>query len=354
MSAASWPHRAQAVRRFVARRWVAVSVAVGSLVAGSVGYLMGEGRFGAEREAALKEIDTYVAVLTKARSDRENRPKMDARLQAVADRTLGSSVESVDSEFRRRLNRMCEELGLTEFSVTTGVSMGRATPAKREFSKPSERSLRDEPDFFEVQGTVSASGRVDQLLGLVFRVDADPWLKRVESIRLDPNIDGTKVRMTLKISTLFMPGRSAAKPLVVDPQALASASRYAALLGSNPFRLPEVQVASVPAEPVVPKNNPPQVPPAPAAGVPTPPPAPDPTFPYGEWLLTGVIEGPTGPEAWLRHVPTGSQLTLTPGSNVGELVFRSVRYDFAEFDAPAGSCRIQIGNNLTQRIGGAG
>ena len=60
-----------------------------------------ETRAPAEREAALKELDTYVAVLTKARSDRENRPKMDARLQAVADRTLGSSVESVDSEFRR-------------------------------------------------------------------------------------------------------------------------------------------------------------------------------------------------------------------------------------------------------------
>jgi hypothetical protein len=182
MSAAARADRVQAVRRFVARRWLALSVAAGALAVGAVGYLMGEGRFGAEREAALKEIDTYVAVLTKARSDRENRPKMDARLQAVADRTLGSSVESVDSEFRRRLNRMCEELGLSEFSVTTGVSMGRATPAKREFSRPSERSLRDEPDFFEVQGTVSASGGVDQLLGLVWRGGPAAW-SRVPSRR---------------------------------------------------------------------------------------------------------------------------------------------------------------------------
>ncbi|MCE2880788.1 MAG: hypothetical protein LW636_00320 [Planctomycetaceae bacterium] len=354
MSAAARADRVQAVRRFVARRWLALSVAAGALAVGAVGYLMGEGRFGAEREAALKEIDTYVAVLTKARSDRENRPKMDARLQAVADRTLGSSVESVDSEFRRRLNRMCEELGLSEFSVTTGVSMGRATPAKREFSRPSERSLRDEPDFFEVQGTVSASGGVDQLLGLVFRVDADPWLKRMESIRLDPNTDGTKVRMTLKVSTLFMPGRNASKPLVLDPKALAAANRYSVLFAANPFRIPEAQVVTVPTAPVAPSSTPPQPPAAAPSANTAAPPAPNPGFPYGEWLVTGVIEGPAGPEAWLRHVPTGSQLTLTPGVAVGELVFRSVRYDFAEFDAPAGSCRIQIGNNLTQRIGGAG
>lgn len=342
------------LRRFLARHWVAVSVGTAAAAAGTVGYLAGEGRFGAEREAALKEIDTYVNVLTKARNDRDNRPAMDAKLQAVADRTLGSSVEMVDSEFRRRLNRLCEELGLTEFSVTTGVSMGRSTPAKREFNRPTERSLRDEPDFFEVQGTVAASGRVDQLLGLVFRLDAEPWMKRVESIRLDPNTDGTQVRMTLKMSTLFLPGRSASKPLVVDQKALALASRFSALFGSNPFRVPPP-----PAPPPVPEQRTTQVAQVPAAVNPTaatPPTAPQvtPGFPYGEWMLTGVIDGPAGSEAYLRHVPTGSQLTLTPGAAVGELVFRAVRYDFAEFDSPGGSCRIQIGNNLTQRIGGAG
>lgn len=346
--------RLESVRAFTARNWLAVSAGAAALVAGTLGYLAGEGRFGSERGAALKEIDTYVAVLTKARTDRDNRPAMDAKLQAVADRTLGASVESVDSEFRRRLNRMCEELGLTEFSVTTGVSMGRSTPAKREFNRPSERALRDEPDFFEVQGTVGATGRVDQLLGLVFRLDAEPWMKRIESVRLDPNADGTSVRMTLKMSTLFLPGRTASKPLVPDPQALASASRFGALFGSNPFRVPPPPAPPAPVAPAPTQVAQPSTPAGPAVATPAAPPAPAPGFPYGEWMLTGVVEGPSGTEAWLRHVPTGSQLTLTPGTAVGELVFRAVRYDFAEFDSPSGSCRIQIGNNLTQRIGSAG
>lgn len=69
-------------------------------------------------------------------------------------------------------------------------------------------------------------------------------------------------------------------------------------------------------------------------------------------MLTAVVEGPSGPEAWLRHVPSGAALTLVPGTPVGELVLRAVEYDFAVFDAPGGSCRVQIGNNLTQRAQG--
>jgi len=61
------------------------------------------------------------------------------------------------------------------------------------------------------------------------------------------------------------------------------------------------------------------------------------------------VEGPAGAEAWLRHLTTGAQLTVLPGTAVGELVFRTVEYDFAVFEGPAGACKVQVGNNLTQR-----
>jgi hypothetical protein len=90
--------------------------------------------------------------------------------------------------------------------------------------------------------------------------------------------------------------------------------------------------------------------PAPGTAPPVAPPAVDASgFPYGEWIITGIVEGPSGPEAWLRHVPSGATLALLPGVAAGELVFRRVEYDFAVFDSPLGPCRIQVGMNLTQR-----
>jgi hypothetical protein len=297
-------------------------------------------------------------VLTQARTVRDGRAALDGRVQSVADRTLGSSLEVVDSEVRRRLNRACEELGISEFSVTTGTSVAKATPAKREFKQSTERALRDEPDFVEVEATVNAAGRAGQMYRLIHRVQAEPWLKRVESLRLDPSADGSQLRMTLKLRTLFLPGRPPAKPLMLDPQALTSAERFNSLFESNPFRIPPPPVAAAPQ--TVQKT--------PTGGIATAPngasqgandtsivvPNPDSPFPYGEWQLTGVVDGPSGAEAWLRHLPTGSQLTLQPGAAVGELIFRRVEYDFGVFDSPGGTCRVQVGSNLTQRSSAAG
>jgi hypothetical protein len=335
------------------RRWFAVAAVLGVVGGAATGYLIGEGRGSAERAKTLADLDTYVNVLTRARESRESRPKLEGRLQGIADRTLGASLEAVDSEVRRRLNRACEELGLTEFSVTTGVSSARGTPAKKEFKRPDERKLRDEPDFVEVQATVAASGRPDQAFRLLARVDAEPWTKRVESIRLDPSGDGVGVRATIKLSTVFLPGLAAKSSLVLDPAALARANRYAELFASNPFRVPPPPVAATQVAAAQPAGTG-----AAAVGAPTDAtsaavPMPASPFPYGEWLLTGIVEGPGGPEVWLRHVPTGTALTLTPGTPIGELILRAVEYDFALFEGPGGSCRVQVGNNLTQRSASA-
>jgi len=349
--------RRSLVRNRFVRNWLTLAIAAAALLAAGIGFMVGDRRFSAERAAAEESIDTYVSVLTQARKVRDGRAALDGRVQGVADQTLGSSLEVVDSEVRRRLNRACEELGITEFSVTTGTSIAKPTPAKREFKQTIERSLREEPDFVEVEATVNAAGRAGQMYRLMHRVQAEPWLKRVESIRLDPSADGSQLRMTLKLRTLFLPGRPPAKPLVPDPQALAMSGRFALLFDSNPFRIPppvvaiaseKVQKTSSEGTPTV-QSNPGSGENASPIGVPNP----DSPFPYGEWQLTGVVDGPGGAEAWLRHLPTGSQLTLQPGAAVGELIFRRVEYDFGVFDLPGGTCRVQVGSNLTQRSAAA-
>jgi hypothetical protein len=341
-------------RHWLSRHWLTVAIAVAALLAGAIGFVVGERRFTAERATAEEGIDTYVSVLTQARKVRDGRAELGARIQSVADRTLGPSLEVVDSEVRRRLNRACEELGIVEFSVTTGTSIAKPTPAKREFKQSSERSLRDEADFVEVEATVAASGPAGKMYRLLHRVQAEPWLKRIESVRLDPTADGSTVRMTVKLRTIFLPGMTAEKALVPDPQALASATRFAALFEANPFKIP-----TPPAVQVQTTLSPVANPASSGAGTgtdatPLTVPTPASPFPYGEWQLTGVVDGPGGAEVWLRHLPSGSQLTLQPGAAVGELVFRRVEYDFGVFDGPGGTCRVQVGSNLTQRSAAAG
>jgi hypothetical protein len=336
------------------RHWLAVVIATASVLAGAIGFVVGERRFTDVRATAEAGIDTYVSVLTQARKVRDGRSELAARVQSVADRTLGPSLEVVDSEVRRRLNRACEELGIVEFSVTTGTSVAKPTPAKREFKQSSERPLRDEADFVEVEATVIASGSAGKMYRLLHRVQIEPWLKRIESVRLDPTADGSTVRMTVKLRTIYLPGTIAKQPLVIDAQALAKAERFLDLFAANPFRIPPPPPVQVQA------TLPTSVESAPDPGVngaaAAPPNVPTPVspFPYGEWQLTGVVDGSGGPEAWLRHLPTGSQLTLQPGSAVGELVFRRVEYDFGVFDGPGGTCRVQVGSNLTQRSAAAG
>ena len=343
--------------RFLRRHWFGLTIAVGVIVAVAAGYLIGERRFSDERVQALEKIETYRQVLTDASAKSKAKPDLEKRLQGLADHMLGANLETVDSEVRRRLNRACEELGLNDFSVTTGTSLERGTPAKKEFRQPEARALRDEADYREVQATVIASGPADRMYRLLYRIDAEPWMKRIEAIRLNPNNDGTSIRMTVRLTTPFMPGRSPSKPLALDPNQLQLADRYSALFGSNPFRIPPPPAPP----PTVVATNPPATnknggaTAAPTTPTPPPPvPVPPGGFPYGEWQITGIVEGPSGAEAWLRHVPSGATLALLPGTPVGELVFRGVEYDFAVFDSPSGPCRIQVGTNLTQRGAVAG
>lgn len=335
---------------FLRRHWFASTIATGVVVAIIAGYLIGDRRFSEERVTTLTKIDQYRRALTDASSKLKARPELDKKLQGLADQMLGPSLESVDSEVRRRLNRACEELGLSDASVTTGTSIERPTPAKKEFKQPEARALRDEPDFREVQATVSASGSVDRVYRLIFRIGSEPWIKRIESIRLSPSADGQQVRMALRLTTPFMPGIAAKKPLVLDPAQLQVGDRYAGLFASNPFRIPPPPVPTAVVanpQPTAPEANGGVT--APPVAPPIAPPVAAGAFPYGEWQITGIVEGPSGPEVWMRHVPSGSTLAVVPGTPVGELVFRKVEYDFAVFDSPSGPCRIQVGTNLTQR-----
>ena len=309
---------------------------VGSSVAG---WAIGSGRLGGARDQIENRIATYRNVLLTVRSEREERPELDRRLADVLDRSLGSELESVDSDLRRRLAGLAEASGLREASVSTLGASVVPTPAVREFSRSgSERAFREEPDFAVLGANVSGRGPLDAVVRFLHRLDAAPWVKRVEYVRFDPDREGRIISLNARVSTIFVPGVEPAGELDVEsPEPIRPIGRYTSMVDANPFAF-EVEVP------------PPVTKPAPV----TPPPPPR-IDPRSRWMLTGVVEGPDGTEAWLRNVGSNQTIELLVGGSRRldrevELQLDWAEGDIAGFRVGDETFRILIGSTLDRPL----
>lgn len=305
-------------------------VGAATVLAGVLGYLGASGRLTAARATQLEAIDVFVPYLERVRAEREQRPALDGKLRAVADRTLGPSAESVDSGLRGRLNRIGEELRLADLAVSTDAEKERVpTPARGEFTV-AERKLRDEPDFVEVRGMISGEGTLDQAMRLLHRLEVEPWIKRIDQVRLDPSKTGERVRVLVRLSTLFMEGVSGRPVPTPGAEAMATFAKYSSFAQRNPFRLPPPPVAPPPA--VVQKTAPPP------AG-----------FPWHQWKVTGRLDGPLGVEAHLRNTTTNATMTLTPGAKIADAEFVRFDADAAVFKVAEAIVLVDLGTTMDQR-----
>ena len=305
------------------------------LLAVFIGWLFGSGGISGEYDELMVERDKYTQALKAVRTQREARPELDERESNFVARTLGATIESVDSRIRRRLYALGSTAGLTDLSVVTSgsASARRDTPAKRAFDRRgSQKALRDETDFIEVTANLSGEGSIEQVLRLLGWIDVDPWIKRVSQVRLNPNRDGTSIKLSLQLTTLFLPGR---EPTEAPPAGVLDPDRIAGLIALNPFRIPPAP------EPVV-AAAPPDPEPAPAVA----PPPPKVVFPYENWVLTGVANGPDGPEAWLRNPASNKRRTLRPGGAIGDAVLVEITGEHARFKMGDGTFKVRIGRSL--------
>ncbi len=316
-------------------RFIVPLVLFAILLVGCIGWLFGSGRIDGSRTDLIARRDTFVKAMQTVRAQRKDRPELDRRESVFIDRTLGGSIESVDSRLRERLYALGSAAGLSELTVsTTGTaSSSRGTPARREFDRRgTQRALRDEIDFVEVGATVVGEGTIEQVLRMIGWLDADGWVKRLVQIQMNPNPDGSEIRLTLRLTTIFLPGRVAAE--LPGPGELDQA-RITALAGLNPFQIP------APPPPVTPVAPPPD----PVVATPAPKP-PEVRFPYDTWVLTGVAVGPDGPEAWLRNSSSKKRRTLRPGGSIGEAVLVRIDGDEAAFKLGEATFEVRIGRTL--------
>lgn len=324
-------------------RVIATIATVGLVLVGSgvVGWGVGSGRLGGTRSSIETRIATYRNVLLTVRREREQRPGLDLRLAAIVDRTLGSELEAVDSDLRRRLAGLAEASGLRDASVSTLGASVVATPAAREFSRSgSERAFREEPDFAMLSANVSGKGPLGAVIRFLHDLDAAAWVKRVEYVRFDPDAEGRVVALNARVSTVFVPGTDPGEAIAGLPATpVHSIERYESMIAANPFAF-EVDVP----EPVV---NPVPV---------TPPPPPPPRIdPRSQWMLTGVVEGPDGTEAWIRNVQNNETFELLVGGRrrldrQAELQLEWAEGDIARFRVGDETFRVLIGSTLDRPL----
>lgn len=257
------------------------------------------------------------------------------QLQDYADRTLGSSRETVDHMLRTQLNRMTEDIGLSDVAVGTANATVKLSPARTVFARDGlQGELRDQPDFIEVEAWVNAKGTLEQVVALVDRIEAASWLKRMDKVRVQAEEGGARCAVTIRLTTLLLPDVSPSKTPTLEPYSRERLARYASVLGTNPFALPAPPIAPV-VEPVrVVENS---------------EPSPPPKFPYDKWSLTGVAFGPDGGEAWLKSASTGETLRLIVGQTIGDARLLAAQGENARFELNQTQFLVSIGDTLSEQ-----
>jgi hypothetical protein len=247
-------------------------------------------------------------------------------VQAFVDRTLGGDLETVDHELRTRLNRLGEEIGLRKLSVGTGRVRQMESPARSLPAFRADRALREELDFVEVEASISGEGALEAVMQLVHRIEAEPWMKRVDQVRMQPRDNGERFVVTIRLVTIYLPDRTSTRPLkpTSDP---ADFDRYRHLAGRNPFRVAPKAAAAPPSQPLS---------------------TPRAVDKYRKWVLTGVVSGPDGVEVWLLHADSGRSRSLVVGQQIEEVRLVAAQGDTAEFQHGDDRFTVAIGRPLAK------
>ena len=252
--------------------------------------------------------------------------------------TLASTPDELEHRLRTRLSGLAEDASLREVVVTHGSPTPVMSPVLearirvRAFKAP----FRSEPDFYQIRGQVEGVGSADEVGAALASFQSQPWIHRIESVKLVPIGKQRRVlRLELGFTVLFLPGASL--PVDHNPETQPPSERtlaYASSLHSRPvFRVPDpVQKPQAIARVEI-------TPPAPI--VETPPE----TF----WRVTGLVTAPS-PEVWLMDQRNAATLILTPGQvHLGATVLE-IMPDALLLENDGTPFRVPLGATLAERV----
>ena len=289
------------------------------------GYVVGAKSWSQQRARLWRIKQARVESIHQMSELNRHGAAVDQSLSHMADLTLGDEQQIVDHRLRARLNRIGEDLRLKQLSVSTGRAVAQTTPAQRRWNR-GEKKYRDEIDFVELEGSISGEGTINQALRLIRTLSSEPWLNRIDQVRLEPRSGGERLFIALGLTTIFLPGRAPAR-LEYPEAAPIDLGPLASLASHNPFRLPAPDEA-----------------PALEPGLTQPP-----EIPWGQWALTGVADGPSGPEAWLTNHTSGESRSLLIGQSLHGASLLAAVGEQAEFQLGQEKFYVLVGHNLDQR-----
>jgi len=309
-------------------RWAKIALYIAAvLIVGMLGKKVADGVYFEDRAKLKRDIKSCNDFIAGWNKEKRQLKRQKSDFDELVNRTLGGDRESVDHQLRTTLNRIGEELAITGLSVGTGKVRKLQSPAKSEFlRRGSQKKYHEEIDFHELQGWISGQTTYENALRLVHRIDAEPWLKHIDQVRLQPKDNGSRFAVTVRLTTLFLPDKSPKDPVYV-PYDSASFDQYLVLAQSNMFR--------VPPEPQLNVLKPEQV-----ATIITK------IFPYQAWMVTGVAIGRDGPEVWLRNPQTGESQRLSVGETFEGLLLVGAGGEVAEFKRNEKHFTVLIGQSL--------
>ncbi|MGQ0627489.1 MAG: hypothetical protein ACT4PL_05235 [Phycisphaerales bacterium] len=311
------------MRRFSFNHLLLGVVGIGAL--GAVGFAA-VGWYLLPRRELDNDIAAWRTATERFEADALNAVAVRKRLQAFAETTLGRTEETVSADVRTALNEMAAAYGLRQTSVANLAPQSVRNPAAvatSDFKETWKRDLRESEDFRGMPATVSGKGSLEQCVSFLAALSAQDWAHRIDSVLLRPNNkDRTGFDLAVGLTTFFMTdlGRTAERTRLWNRPTDGESVAWRAIVEKNVFREPPAPAA---------------LPPATVTQAPPPPPAQGPA--YGEWRVTAVVRGGSGPELWLLNTRTSEKKALSVGESVLDACF---------IGGSAGVARVTVGEVL--------
>ncbi len=311
-----------------------VRLLVAAIVVGVAGWIAYGRLYGTPRERLLDELSTLEAQNASLEGAIARVPELRRRLREAVSGAFGGSADQADHALRTALAEVAHQAGLQDVSIATDRPQGRANPytKARRTSSSLRRLLRDQRDFAVIGGRVDGRGTLEQAMRLIASMQSQGWVARVTSFTIKPIGEAREqFEITLRTESLYVPDlidEAQAEVVPADPVLLA---RIEPVVMKNVFRYD-------PPEPEVPQRVAVEEPPA-AVSSPA----------WGEWKLTGIVQGREGIEAWVRNLRTGQWLTLRVGQAVIDARLLDAGGERAVFEIDGRQYEVFAGQTLAQR-----
>jgi len=242
----------------VNKREKILAVIVGGILVVVILHTIVNGLFLAPAEKLRSDIQAARKNIADYKKVRASMKKNKNRLEALAAQTYGSDDEEIKNRVFGRLMKLLDRSGLG--------SEGKVVKTP---------NFDHKRDFTEVSWTVNKSGKIEHILNLMYLLDADPTLHRVESLTITPRHRDGLFNVQFKYAALSLATKNGPQFTTTQPADtvvtadLNSSKRlaYNAVAQRDIFRpyikrveKPVVTVAKTPSKPPTPPPKSPATP----------------------------------------------------------------------------------------------